>query len=310
MNALEYEFYELGEVWHLCTPGDNQCLIFRDRDDYVYGMNLIALAAYKFKDQLKILTFQIMSNHLHFVLACNEQCLREFFMFFRKRLRRYLANLMRASDLDKFSYNVFKVSDLKYLQTLITYVNRNGYLIDSNSTPFTYEWGPNRYFFNELYKCNERSVQLHKIGSGVKRQMFKSRNFEVSEEYSAISGYVTPLSYCAVKLVESFYRDANHYFYFSSRQVESYTHIARELGDVISYTDEEMHSIVYGIINKKYDIKNPVLLGKNEKIEVAKIMKFQYNASNKQIKRILKLESHLLDTLFPYSAHQGVKGAE
>ena len=69
MNQLELEFYDLGSVWHLCTPGEYQCVIFRTSEEYVYGMNLIAQAAINFHDKLKILTFQIMSNHFHFVLA-------------------------------------------------------------------------------------------------------------------------------------------------------------------------------------------------------------------------------------------------
>ena len=48
-----------------------QRYLFRTRDDYVYGMNLVAWAASNFNGRLKILTFQIMSNHLHFVLACD-----------------------------------------------------------------------------------------------------------------------------------------------------------------------------------------------------------------------------------------------
>ena len=36
MNQQEYEFRELGPVWHLCTPGEHQCAIFRTREDFVF----------------------------------------------------------------------------------------------------------------------------------------------------------------------------------------------------------------------------------------------------------------------------------
>ena len=81
MNQQEYEFYELGPVWHLCTPGTHQCAIFRSREDYVFGMNLVALTASSFRDEVKILTFELMSNHFHFVLACQEPTLNVFFDF-------------------------------------------------------------------------------------------------------------------------------------------------------------------------------------------------------------------------------------
>ena len=65
----ERAFLNYGPYWHLCTPGNLQSIIFRDNDDYVYGMNLIAFVAGMFTEDIKIFTFQIMSNHLHFVLS-------------------------------------------------------------------------------------------------------------------------------------------------------------------------------------------------------------------------------------------------
>ena len=46
-------------------------------------------------------------------------------------------------------------------------------------------------------------------------------------------------------------------------------------------------------------MKNPTLLGRNDKIEVAKLMKYDYNASNSQIMRLLKIDERILDELFP-----------
>lgn len=298
MNSMDYDFYELGRVWHLCTPGEHQCAIFRTRDDYVYGMNLVALAASNFCDKIKILTFQIMSNHFHFVLACDKPVLDDFFEYITKRLQRYLANNKRVSDLKDIRYDAFEVTDLRYLQTVITYVNRNGYLVDPNTTPFSYEWGANRFFFNP-FACNEKSVKVSSLGAAQKRVIFKSRNFEIAQDYLFLGEYISPLSFCCISLAESFFRDANHYFHLASRQVESYSYIARELGDKITYTDEEMFTAVYSICNKKFDVKNPMLLGKDKKIELAKLMKYDYNASLKQIKRILKLDDIVLDSLFP-----------
>ena len=92
------------------------------------------------------------------------------------------------------------------------------------------------------------------------------------------------------------------YFNLVSRQVESYSQIAKELGDSVFYTDEEMYSAIYSHCAKKYDVKNLTLLGRDDKIEVAKMMKYDYNASNSQIMRILKLDERILDELFPVNS--------
>ena len=308
MNQQEHEFYELGPVWHLCTPGENQCTIFRTREEYIYGMNLVASAAIIFHKEIKILTFQIMSNHFHFILACKEKILKEFFNYIYKKLHRYLAGIGRESDTKGLKYSIYNINNLKYLQTVITYVNRNGYLTDSNSTPFSYEWGASSYFFNHFNDII-LTKKLSSIPKIQQKAIFRSRTFKVEKEYLFIpqKGYVSPASICYIHLAESFYTDSHHYFHLISRQVENYSHIAKELGDTIIYTDNEIYSAIVSLSIKKYDTKNITLLGKTEKMELAKELHYNYNASNKQIKRILKLDNSILEAMFPQSPQKHYK---
>ena len=298
MENLNFEYEDLGPIWHLCTPGEFVAVIFKDRDDYVFGMNLVALCAANFTPQLKILTFQIMSNHLHFVIECEEPVIGEFFAFLKKRLQRYLANSGHLGSLSGFIPNYFRINESRYLQNVIVYVNRNGYLVDRQSTPLTYEWGANRYFFNK-FTHNELVVNVGQLSLEKRRAMFKSRNFEIPADYIVTQGYISPLSYCHITLAESFFKDANHYFHLSSRQIESYSSIAKELGDKVTYTDYEIYSAIMSLCIRRYEVKNPSLLDKDAKIEVAKIMHFDYNASNKQIKRVLRLDENVIESLFP-----------
>ena len=298
MENFNFEYEDLGPIWHLCTPGEFVGVIFKDRDDYVFGMNLVALCAANFSTQLKILTFQIMSNHLHFVIECEEPVIGEFFAFLKKRLQRYLANSGHLGSLSGFIPNYFRINELRYLQNVIVYVNRNGYLVDRQSTPLTYEWGANRFFFNK-FTHNELFVNVGQLSLEKRRAMFKSRNFEIPADYIVTQGYISPLSYCHITLAESFFKDANHYFHLSSRQIESYSSIAKELGDKVTYTDYEIYSAIMSLCIRRYEVKNPSLLDKGAKIEVAKIMHFDYNASNKQIKRVLRLDENVIESLFP-----------
>jgi hypothetical protein len=239
-----------------------------------------------------------MSNHLHFVIECEEPVIGEFFAFLKKRLQRYLANSGYLGSLSGFRLNYFRINDLKYLQNVIVYVNRNEYLVDRQSTPLTYEWGANRFFFNK-FTHNELVVNVGQLSLEKRRAMFKSRNFEIPADYIVTQGYISPLSYCHITLAESFFKDANHYFHLSSRQIESYSSIAKELGDKVTYTDYEIYSAIMSLCIRRYEVKNPSLLDKDAKIEVAKIMHFDYNASNKQIKRVLRLDENVIESLFP-----------
>ena len=83
-----------------------------------------------------------------------------------------------------------------------------------------------------------------------------------------------------------------------SRNVEANGQIAKRLGDNVFLTDEEMYGAVCMLCKKDYSVASPLLLSPDAKLSVAKTMRFNYNASTKQIKRILKLELSVLNELF------------
>ena len=93
------------------------------------------------------------------------------------------------------------------------------------------------------------------------------------------------------------FRDAHQYFHAVSRDLDAQRRIARELGDRITYTDNEMYSVIAEICRTTYSVNAPSVLPKEAKLEVARKMHFEYNASDKQIARILRLDPGLVPSL-------------
>lgn len=293
-------FWEYGPFWHLCTPGNLSGVLFREREDYVFGMNMVALCAAKFYDRLKIYTFQIMSNHLHFVVSGSEEAVIMFFEEFSRRYRRYLTIGGDISDYKGFTHSIFPISDLNYLRNVLAYVNRNGYLVDANSTPFSYPWGANAYFFN-LLSDNANALRMCELSVKAKRKLFRTHDVAIPDTYFMEGEYVSPMSYVQIDIAQNFFRSAHHYFNLVSRRVETFSSIAKELGDKITYTDDEMFTIVCALSAKKFE-STPKTLDKYQKIEIAKDLHFNYNASNKQIKRVLRIDEAVVNSLFPKSS--------
>ena len=71
------------------------------------------------------------------------------------------------------------------------------------------------------------------------------------------------------------------------------------IGDSIYYTDDELFDVVRKVCKEKYDSQRPTLLGKNEKTELARMLRYDYNADNEKIKRMLNLPIAYLEQLFP-----------
>ena len=73
-------FSNSGPYWHLWTP-ENYQVIFPDKDAFIAGMNILAICS-RLVPEAKVITFELMSNHLHLALAgLKEAALRLFKLF-------------------------------------------------------------------------------------------------------------------------------------------------------------------------------------------------------------------------------------
>ena len=295
------------QFWHLCTPGKLQSLLFRERSDYIEGKNMVALSACKFSQSVGIYVFELMSNHFHFVIEARKEDAEAFYHDYYSRLRRFLGRQGRAQELNGISYSLIPVDNETYLRHLIAYVHRNAFLVNSSCSPFSWLWGTNAHIFSSLEPYLHKT-SLNTIALRTKQEMFHSREVNFPSNYYLInsvenegytSGYISPACYCKIAECEKLFRNAHQYYFNITRKVESFSDIARELGDSITYTDEEIFSAATHLLLTKYNKEKISMLNRNEKIEIAKVLHFNYNAGNEQICRVLRLSDTLIDSMFP-----------
>lgn len=289
-------FRELSPCWHLYTAEDFE-IVFVTDDDFRAGMLLIAICAMSFPG-IKILAFQLMNNHLHVILSGNRDDCRSFFRMFRHRLQMYLKGLGRTVDLSGWKESLNAVVDIDYLRTVIAYTNRNGFLVNPDETPFTYRWGTNRLFFNpdavSLHSQSKEKLTVRQI-----RNVIHSGAFDHMAVLNMIDGYISPIVFCDIPSAMVLFRDGHHYFHLISRDVEGQQKIAAELGETVSYTDNELFAAVVSICRKDYGIGKPSAIPSDAKLALARRMHFEYNATDKQIARILRLDREILKAMFP-----------
>lgn len=288
--------YTKHDWWHLYTLGKDTSIIFSDDDDYRYSMNQMAKCSSEFPE-LTIVAFELMSNHLHIVLTGEEKRVNDFFAVFRHRLVRYFAkrNVVLA---DEFKMTLKKIKDLASLRNVIVYVNRNGYVVQPNHTPFSYPWGTGFCYFN----MEPKGLPLLKdMPYRDLRKFFKARPPENPESMQMMNGYVMPSSYCAVKLGMAMFRDAHHYFSLLTKNVEEYLGIAKELDDGEFLTDNEMYAQLSKILQSVYGVSSVKELSKAQVRELAKKLHYEYRSSNGQVSRMLGLTKYDVDAMFPLS---------
>ena len=260
-------------------------------------MSLIAICAAMFPD-ITILTFEIMNNHVHIVLYGTEEKARAFFAQFRTFLDRWLRKEGYSVDLSQFKCSLKAKEDASSIKNMITYTNRNGFLVHPETTPFNYPWGANCYFFNpDAKKRYDR--ESTRMTMTYRRKVTHSRKADRIKTLRMLDDYACPLSFCDIASAEEMFKNASNYFYELSRNIESHKSVADEIGEKVFYSDDELFRIVQKYCQEKHDVSAPSLLPPSAKVEVAKTMHYDYNASCKQIARILKIEVRLVNQLFP-----------
>ena len=301
-RRCESLFHLLNPCWHFYTPEDFPVILTCEAD-FKAAMTLLAVCALSFPN-LRILTFQWMSNHLHITLSGTEKDISSMFAMLRKYLGKYLKARGRIIPIASWAYNLRRIKSLKDLRNVIAYNNRNGFLVNPDSTPLTYPWGANRFFFNpDTIKLVENSKETlqHKVIRG----LYHTHKLDGFTGQTILDGYIPPAVFCDIGSAEKVFRDARHYFTSVSRNLEGMKDIAKEIGESIYYTDEDLYGVILKICREGFGVSNPALLPAQAKVEVARKMYFEYNASAKQISRILKADLALVKSILPDAGSKG-----
>lgn len=292
-RCCEATFLDGEPYWHAYTSGKETPLLFSLEEDFVFVMNVIAQAAALFPE-VRIIAFEVMNNHFHFVVSADEEAVLTFWGFVRKRLVRSFP-LMKGLQI-----TIKPIGDLGALRNNIVYTNRNGYVADSSHTPFSYPWGTGRYYFLD----RPRGKTLARIFVDDKRRMFRCRTPALPSGWEVSNGYVTPWNYCAVKFGMAMFRDAHHYFVMISKKVEAYAELAAELNDNEFLTDAELFVRLSSLLRSDYGVSSIKELTKPQRFDLARKLRYDFRSSNGQIRRVLGLSQYEIDSLFPLTAER------
>jgi len=204
--------YFLASTAHL-----ERSLLFKDNEDFIAAMNFVAIVA--FLSGVTVLSFVLMSNHVHFVLICSSEKAEKFINRFKKFYSAYYQRKYGGKEFLrrlKFDIRPLRLED-ESLQKGIAYVIVNPVAANLCLNPAMYPWGTGDTFFNLNPKTGR---QLSCFTRNKQRKLLHSKvslpqSYCVSEE-----GYILPSSFIPVRQVESLFRTPkglNHFINNSSK---------------------------------------------------------------------------------------------
>ena len=290
-------FDENGPFWHLYTDGTAMQNIFCNDEEMKKGMMVLAVTAVLF-GKVKIITFELMSNHVHLILSGNHDDCIEFFARFKQRLKWVFRSIGRVVDWDSFQADIIRIESLRSLRNEIIYVNRNAYLVNPDYTPFNYPWGGGWAYFSPVIR-NLPVKTVKEIGFNRSRELTQCRDVAKLHQLTFVNDVVFIPSFCHIDIGEALFHDARTYFYSLTRNVEAFSEIASRLKDKVYMTQDELYSVAGDIAAREFNTRQLTLLPPEQKIWLAKELHFKYNATSQQLRRILNLDLAVLSQLFP-----------
>ena len=277
--------------YHVSSHGLERNDIFRSRENFIAGMNDIAISVLGF--DISMLCFCLMSNHFHFVLYGSESECRRFANEYKRRcamrMRLHSGEFKGLKDVE---IHISHVDSLEYLENVIAYVLRNPLAAGILMMPYHYPWSSVSLYFNERNRVN--GTRLNDMSVRKRFRVLKSR-MDVPDKYVVDEhGMILPSCYVDAELVEKIYRHPARLMMSLSRKIENEIEIKLGIAGNVSITDQEIMTQLSELLRAEFHKDSLAQLSMEERIRLCLMLKRNFKAGVKQIARITRIDPEVV----------------
>lgn len=273
------------KFWHVCTEGLAKVVIFKKEEDFIFGMN--GVAVYSFKFGIKVLAFCLMDNHMHFILWCSEEDCRSFMYHLKRRLS-------AIADLKEADVYIKSIEDNEYLKRAICYVLRNPSVADRKLLPGCYRWGSGNLYFTKGNMPERPAARLSDLNLRDYRRILRTRE-QMPRSYTITEdGMVCPACYVCYDAVERLFGTSLAMLYFLARNESMEMELTEELLRKYRYTDMELAESVKTLCRQMFGREEPEMLTVENRCQLAVSLRKRYGVGVKQAARLAGIDPDLL----------------
>lgn len=282
------------KYYHVCSQGLEKNIIYSNNQDFICGTNDIAICLQKF--DIVILCYCLMSNHFHFILYGEKQDCCAFALEYKRRcgirLRLYK---MEVNALHNLKIGINEIEDMEYLENAIAYVLRNPLAAKINIMPHHYQWSSANVYFRGDFKS--LGVPVNDLPERKRQRILKTK-LTLSDSYVLDeNGMIAPGCFVDSMMVENIFRHPSRLLFALARKLEAEVELKFGIADKVSYTDAELKTLVNELIASEFGVNSLANLTTQQKIKLCAMMKRNFNASVKQISRIARIDTDIIQQL-------------
>lgn len=277
--------------YHVSSHGLEKNDIFKSRQDFIRGMNDIALCVLEY--DVCILAFCLMSNHFHFVLyGTLEECRR-----FAEEYKRRCGMRMRlvsgeVKGLKDVSVQIDMIDSHEYLENAIAYVLRNSLAAGVFMMPYHYEWSSLSLYFRGA--CQPVGVKLNDLSARKRLQILRSHHGVPDTYMIDANGMILPSCYVNFEMVEKIFRHPARLMASLARKVENDVEVRLGVADSVSMTDQELLTQMNELIRLEFGCSSLYQLSMEDRMKLCLSLKRNFGAGVKQIARVTRLNPEIV----------------
>ncbi len=285
------------ELYHACTNGLSQDLMFCDTKDFVQGMNDIPVCA--LSTGIKIYAFCLMNNHVHFVLKGQyDDCLKFMRLYKQMRSRRLRARHGTWYTLRGAEISVILLDSAEYQLNAIAYVLRNPVAAGMAVMPGEYKWSSASLYFGDKAFCLPGCRKMSELTVREKFRILKSR-ISFPDNYIVDSdGMIFPGSYTEYESVARMFGSPKQLLFYETKNQDLTSELETGIVAKTKYRDEELLCSLDWLCENKFRGKKYYDLRIEDRYHAAKELRRRYGCSVKQISRVTGLPADILKAMF------------
>ncbi len=277
------------KIYHICTSGLAKELWFRDDEDYVDGMNSVAVSAWE--AGVCIYCFCLMSNHVHFIVKGSEKdCIRFIREYKRKRSFQLTFRYGNGHSIKGSDIFINEIDTEDYLKKAIAYVMRNPMAAGIAVLPTDYPWSSSNLYFADMAFRKNRYRKLAELSLNSKRKLLKSKLILPDWYMVDNDGVVFPGSYVDYKAVERIYNSPRRLLFHLSSTNDMEMELETGILAKSSYRDSELLASLEVVCAGQFRGRRFDSLSIRDKYLLAREMRRKYGAGAKQLARIMSLD--------------------
>lgn len=278
--------------YHVSSHGLEANDIFKSREDFIQGMNDIAICILGY--DVFILAFCLMSNHFHFVLYGTLGECQKFSQEYKRkcgmRMRRFSGEVKGLKDVD---LQIDHIDTQEYLENAIAYVLRNPIAAGVFMMPYHYMWSSASLYFQGNHQ--QTGEKLNSLSVRKRLNILRSHKVAVPDTYEIDDqGLILPSCYVNVKMVESIFRHPARLMMAMAKKIETDVEIRMGIADQVTITDQELLTQMNELIRLEFGRESLLLLTMEERMRLCKSLRQNFGAGFKQIARVTRLSPEIV----------------